>query len=397
MGQHSVLRGTPAQAPPAQEIAPGATARRRPGIRFESVTVAYGHTVALADFSLDVEPGEVMALLGPSGSGKTTALRAVAGFVVPTRGRIFLGDVDVTAMPPHRRGIGMVVQQYALFPHMRVEQNVAFGLRAGGAPRGETAARVRECLAMVGMGAYAGRYPQELSGGQQQRVAIARALAIRPKVLLLDEPLSALDAQLRSGMLKEIARLHRELPEVTILYVTHDQIEALTLADRIAVMNDSRLVDVGSAQSLYQRPPSRFTATFVGNANLVPVTVERCDETQQQAWVRLGPRMLEVTAFHAARPGEMTMLCIRPHALSLEPHAAAGNCIEGTVTEVQWRGSAHRLYLDVDGMEMCADSRPLRVPPQRGQRVSLHFSVHEATLLAMPGGASAGAPPAVNS
>ena len=282
----------------------GAAGRRAPGIRFDHVTVAYGHTVALHDLSLDVEPGEVMALLGPSGSGKTTALRCVAGFVSPAQGRIFLGDTDVTRMPPHRRGIGMVVQQYALFPHMRVDRNVAFGLRAGGAPRGEIAARVKECLELVGMASYAARYPQELSGGQQQRVAIARALAIRPKVLLLDEPLSALDAQLRSGMLNEIARLHRELPDVTILYVTHDQIEALTLADRIAVMNDARLVDVGTAQSLYQQPPSRFTATFVGNANLLPVTVERCDEAKQQAWVRLGPRTLEVATLFATAPGE---------------------------------------------------------------------------------------------
>jgi len=367
-----------------------ASARRQPGIRFESVTVAYGHTVALEDFSLDIEPGEVMALLGPSGSGKTTALRAVAGFVTPARGRIFLGDTDVTQMPPFRRGIGMVVQQYALFPHMRVEQNVGFGLRAGGAPRGEIAARVREWLQLVGMGAYAARYPQELSGGQQQRVAIARALAIRPKVLLLDEPLSALDAQLRSGMLNEIARLHRELPDVTILYVTHDQIEALTLADRIAVMNESKLVDVGSAQSLYQQPPSRFTATFVGNANLLAVTIVEFDYARQQARVRLGPRMLQVAASAAAHPGETRMLCIRPHALSLEPHAAGANTIEGTVTDVQWRGSAHRLYLDVDGAELCVDSKPLRAPPPRGQRVSLHFAPHDATLLAAPDGPSAG-------
>jgi 2-aminoethylphosphonate transport system ATP-binding protein len=389
MGLDPALRAEPAPAAAGEE-AGGAAAPRRPGIRFEGVTVAYGHTVALADFSLDVEPGEVMALLGPSGSGKTTALRAVAGFVTPTRGRIFLGEVDVTRMAPYRRGIGMVVQQYALFPHMRVEQNVAFGLRAGGASRSEIAARVQECLGLVGMAAYAARYPQELSGGQQQRVAIARALAIRPKVLLLDEPLSALDAQLRSGMLNEIARLHRELPDVTILYVTHDQIEALTLADRIAVMNESRLVDVGSARALYQCPPSRFTASFVGNANLLPVTVERCDGERQQAWVRLGPRLLEVTAFHPARPGETGMLCIRPHALSLEPHAAAGNTVEATVTEVQWRGSAHRLYLDVDGMELCADTRPLRAPPRRGQQVSLHFSAHEATLLSLASAASAG-------
>ncbi len=383
-----MLGAEPGRNAAAIDTARDEPVRRQPGIRFEGVTVAYGHTVALDDFCLDIEAGEVMALLGPSGSGKTTALRAVAGFVTPVRGRILLGNTDVTRMPPYRRGIGMVVQQYALFPHMRVEQNVAFGLRASGAPRGGIAARVGECLKLVGMAAYGKRYPQELSGGQQQRVAIARALAIRPKVLLLDEPLSALDAQLRSGMLNEIARLHRELPDVTILYVTHDQIEALTLADRIAVMNESRLVDVGSAQSLYQQPPSRFTASFVGNANLLAVTVEQFDHAHQQARVRLGPSTLRVTAFATAHPGEKRMLCIRPHALALEPHAPADNIIEGTVTEVQWRGSAHRLYLDVDGVEICADSKPLRSPPPRGQRVSLHFAPHDATLLAAGSGPS---------
>ncbi len=387
MGKGAVVRESVPQDVAESESRRAAQSRSEPGIRFEDVTVAYGSTVALDALTLDVEPGEVMALLGPSGSGKTTALRAVAGFVTPTRGRIFLGNTDVTRMPPYLRGIGMVVQQYALFPHMRVEQNVAFGLRAGRATRAEIAPRVQECLEMVGMAAYARRYPQELSGGQQQRVAIARALAIRPKVLLLDEPLSALDAQLRSGMLNEIARLHRELPHVTILYVTHDQIEALTLADRIAVMNESRLVDVGSAQELYQQPPSGFTASFVGNANLLPVTVERCDHSRQQAWVRLGPRVLEVTAFAPAQPGEERMLCIRPHALALGPPPDGGNVVEGTVMEVQWRGSAHRLYLDVDGLEMRADSRPLRAPPRRGERVALHFSAHDATLLAATPGA----------
>jgi 2-aminoethylphosphonate transport system ATP-binding protein len=377
MADAAVMPGFPRAAAGAK-----AAVRARPGIRFDRVTVAYRSTVALADFSLDVEPGEVMALLGPSGSGKTTALRTVAGFVTPTSGRVFLGDTDVTSMPAHQRGIGMVVQQYALFPHMRVEQNVAFGLRAAGASRATIAPRVTECLTMVGMAAYARRYPHELSGGQQQRVAIARALAIRPRVLLLDEPLSALDAQLRSGMLNEIARLHRELPDVTILYVTHDQVEALTLADRIAVMNDSRLVDVGTAQSLYQQPPSDFTATFVGNANLVPVTVEAFDAARQEARVRFAACSVVVRANGGVTPGERRTLCVRPHALALEPPAAGANAIEARVVEVQWRGSAHRLYLEIDGIELRADSKPLREPPHRGERLIVHFAAHDATLLA---------------
>ncbi|MEU0861268.1 ABC transporter ATP-binding protein, partial [Streptomyces griseofuscus] len=242
-------------------------------IRFDSVTVAYDGNVVLDSLDLTVEPGEVMALLGPSGSGKTTALRAVAGFVRPASGRVLLGGRDVTDLPPYRRGIGMVVQQYALFPHLRVDENVAFGLKARGTARSEIRQRVGEALEMTGMAGYARRHPRELSGGQQQRVAIARALAIRPGVLLLDEPLSALDAQLRSGMLAELARLHRELPEVSMLYVTHDQVEALTLADRIAVMDKARLRACGTPKELYRAPTDAFTASFVGGANLLPVTV----------------------------------------------------------------------------------------------------------------------------
>lgn len=189
-------------------------------------------------------------------------------------------------------------------------------------------------------------------------------------------------------MLKEIAKLHRDLPDVTILYVTHDQIEALTLADRIAVMNESRLVDVGTAQSLYQQPPSDFTATFVGNANLVPVTVEACDPRQGRASVRLAGSRVEARIQGGAMPGERRVLCIRPHALGLEP-LADGNMIEATVVEVQWRGSAHRLFLDLDGVEVRADSKPLREPPHLGERVTLHFATHDATLLAPDSGGTA--------
>ncbi|MET7362572.1 ABC transporter ATP-binding protein [Streptomyces sp. NPDC005562] len=340
------------------------------GIRFDRVSVAYGAATVLDSLDLTVEPGEVMALLGPSGSGKTTALRTVAGFVRPASGRVFLGDRDVTALPPHRRGIGMVVQSYALFPHMRVADNVAFGMKARKVDRSEIAGRVAEALDMTGMAAYAKRYPRELSGGQQQRVAIARALAVRPGVLLLDEPLSALDAQLRSGMLAELARLHRELPHVSILYVTHDQVEALTLADRIAVMDRARLRDCGTPQELYRAPRTEFTAAFVGNANLLAVTVG-------SGGVSFGGAELKVDTGGVAA-GVTATLCVRPHLVGL---GEGPNPLRGEVVEVQWRGATHRLYVDVAGERVKADVRELRTPPALGETVALHFAPEDAVLL----------------
>ncbi|MFE4370447.1 ABC transporter ATP-binding protein [Streptomyces sp. NPDC056835] len=355
---------------------------QRSGIRFDGVSVAYGGTTVLDSLDLTVEPGEFMALLGPSGSGKTTALRAVAGFVRPAAGRVFIGGRDVTDLPPYRRGIGMVVQQYALFPHLRVEENVAFGLKARRdpkVPRSEIPGRVAEALGLTGMAAYARRYPRELSGGQQQRVAIARALAIRPRVLLLDEPLSALDARLRSGMLTELARLHRELPDVSVLYVTHDQVEALTLADRIAVMDRARLTDCGTPRELYRSPRSEFTASFVGNANLLPVTVGA-------AGVGFAGTEIEVATGDAAR-GATATLCVRPHLVGL---GAGPNALRGTVAEVQWRGSTHRLYVEVAGHRLKADVRELREPPALGDEVTVHFAPEDAVLL--PAGAGIGGP-----
>ncbi|OIJ94550.1 ABC transporter ATP-binding protein [Streptomyces colonosanans] len=340
------------------------------GIRFDAVTVAYDGNVVLDSLDLAVQAGEVMALLGPSGSGKTTALRAVAGFVRPSAGRVFLGERDVTDLPPYRRGIGMVVQQYALFPHLRVEDNVAFGLKARKVAKTEIRARVAEALEMTGMAAYARRHPRELSGGQQQRVAVARALAIRPDVLLLDEPLSALDARLRSDMLAELARLHRELPDVSILYVTHDQVEALTLADRIAVMDKARLQACGTPRELYRAPANAFTASFVGNANLLPVTVGADG-------VAFAGAELKVDTAGAAR-GSKATLCVRPHLVGL---GDGPNRLQGTVSEIQWRGSTHRLYVDVDGHRVMADVPELRTPPAHGDEVTLHFAPRDASLL----------------
>ncbi len=369
----------------AASLAKEAGAQGAGGIGFEGVTVAYKGSIVLADFTLAVRPGEVLALIGPSGSGKTTALRAVAGFVRPVAGRVSVGGRDVTDLPPHARGIGMVVQNYALFPHMRVAENVAFGLRARHAPETEVRAQVESCLAMVGMAAFGRRYPRELSGGQQQRVAIARALAIRPDVLLLDEPLSALDAQIRHAMIEELARLHRSLPALTVLYVTHDQSEALTLADRIGILRDGRLRALGPSRELYRRPPNRFAAEFLGGANLLPVVIETPDAGNGFSEVRFGTTRLRALRPEGAAAGETRLLCIRPHNLTFVPGDPAANTVLARVHEVRWKGELHDLTLEAEGRTLRLASVPLRAPPEPGAVVSAYFAPDEATLLADEG------------
>ncbi|GAB2671078.1 ABC transporter ATP-binding protein [Gordonia jinhuaensis] len=326
----------------------------QPAITFDRVGVRYGRgkntTDALVDFSLRVTRGETIALLGPSGSGKTTALKVLAGFVRPTSGRVRLSGRDITDLPPAKRGIGVVVQSYALFPHMRVRDNVAYGLKARRMRKGDIATRVAEALSMVSMSDYADRLPRELSGGQQQRVAIARALAIRPDVLLLDEPLAALDAQLRQSMITELQGLRDALPDTTMLYVTHDQAEALALADRVAVMRDARLVDIDTAPALWSRPPTGFTAAFLGGANLIPVTIGRV--SGRTALVSAGERMLTVLAPEPRTrwaPGAAALVCVRPHDVVVTDLGATGST-RAVVRSAVWRGPVTRLSLAIDGL-----------------------------------------------
>src|ERR1700754_992910 len=344
------LPQTTAQQAEAAEI-------RTAAIVFDRVGVSYGRgrkvTKALIDFSLRVAAGETVALLGPSGSGKSTALNALAGFVRPTSGTVRLDGRDVTDWPPAKRGCGVVLQSYSLFPHMRVAENVAFGLKSHRVPRGEIPGRVAEALDMVGMGDYGKRLPRELSGGQQQRVAIARALAIRPKVLLLDEPLAALDARLRQSMLAELQRLKESLPDTAMLYVTHDQSEALALADRIVVMNDARLVDVDTAETLWKRPPTSFTAAFLGGANLIPCTVGRVIGTS--ALVTFAQKTVNAEAPQPAvgkvdwAPESKALLCIRPHAMRIVS-LGERDALRATVVASVWRGATTRLVLSVGGL-----------------------------------------------
>jgi 2-aminoethylphosphonate transport system ATP-binding protein len=349
-------------------------------VRFDKVSVAYRGAVVLKPLTLDVAGGEILALIGPSGSGKTTALRAVAGFVRPAAGRIYVGRTDVTDMPPYERGLAMVVQNYALFPHMRVADNVAFGLKARGAPKWVTEERVADALRVVGMQQYLRRYPRELSGGQQQRVAIARALAVRPRVLLLDEPLSALDAQIRRSMVEEIARLHADLPGLTILYVTHDQSEALTLADHIAIMKDGELTAVGRTGELYRRPPNRFAAEFLGRANLLPVVVEDERSAEGIVAVRAGGDRLFV-AGEGLPSGARRLLCVRPQHLTLTAERGYSNRIGGRLREVHWQGELTHLVVEVGDTLLRIVATRLPSLPERGDKLDLFFAPADASLI----------------
>ena len=360
--------------------AAGSAPAPRSDVAFDKVSVAYRGAVVLKPLTLDVAAGEILAMIGPSGSGKTTALRAVAGFVRPAAGRILIGGTDVTNLPPYERGLAMVVQNYALFPHMRVSENVAFGLNARGAAKELIAQRVAESLRIVGMPQYAQRFPRELSGGQQQRVAIARALAVRPRVLLLDEPLSALDAQIRRSMVEEIARLHADLPELTILYVTHDQSEALTLADRIAILKDGELCAIGRTGELYRRPPNRFAAEFLGRANLLPAVVE--GEAAESGFVRV--RVGEAKLIVAGRDlpaGAERLLCVRPQNLTLAGDEEKSNRISAVVQDVHWQGELTHLVAEVGGAILRVVATRLPNPPKRSDRMEFFFAPADANLI----------------
>ena len=240
-------------------------------LSLENLTLAYGGQVAVDRLNLSVREGELLALLGPSGCGKTTTMRAIAGLLAPQQGRVVLAGQDITHLPPNKREVGLVFQSYALFPHLSVFENVAFGLRLRGVAGDELKRRAMEAIAMVGLDSFERRLPRELSGGQQQRVALARSVVVRPRLLLLDEPLSNLDARLRLEMRSELQRLQRELG-VTMMYVTHDQVEALALADRVVVMRAGKIAQQGTPEDIYERPTSAFVAQFVGIENLLRVT-----------------------------------------------------------------------------------------------------------------------------
>jgi putrescine transport system ATP-binding protein len=321
----------------------------RPRIRFETVSKRFADVAAVDQVSLDIFPGEFFALLGPSGSGKTTLLRMLAGFEIPDEGRILLDGEDVTPMPPHRRPVNMMFQSYALFPHLTVEGNIAFGLKQEGLPKAEIAARVADILALVQLAGMEKRKPHQLSGGQRQRVALARSLVKRPRVLLLDEPLAALDKKLREETQFELMHLQEKLG-MTFVIVTHDQQEAMTVADRLAVMDRGRLIQVGTPAEVYEQPNSRWVADFIGDVNLIEGQVT---EVQPGGTLvtSVGAGRLRSNMRLECKPGDNVWVALRPEKLSIarEPPALAGdNCVAGRVTDIAYLGdlSIYKVGLD---------------------------------------------------
>ena len=316
-------------------------------IEIENLTKRFGDVAAVNAVNLSIEQGKLFTLLGPSGCGKTTLLRLIAGFYAADEGLIRFGDRVINAVPPHERGIGMVFQNYALWPHMTVAQNVAYGLKLRKVPGPEMAERVRSVLAKVGLSGLDARYPGQLSGGQQQRVALARALVLNPEILLLDEPLSNLDAKIRVQVRSEIGKLQKDLG-ITTIYVTHDQEEALALSDRIAVFNQGRLSQCGPPRALYERPTTRFVADFIGVNNVIEGTV-RSLEAQEGA-LRADTSLGELTAIYnePLRVGERCVICIRPENLTLADSSnGVGNRFRGAIAFASYLGNTLRYDVDV--------------------------------------------------
>jgi putrescine transport system ATP-binding protein len=338
-------------------FAPWADPGIRPLVRFEKVSKRFGPVAAVDGLSLEIYEGEFFALLGPSGCGKTTLLRMLAGFEPPDQGRVLLGDDDIGRVPPYRRPVNMMFQSYALFPHLTVAGNVAFGLRQERLPRPQIADRVAEMLALVKLEGLSGRKPHQLSGGQRQRVALARSLAKRPKVLLLDEPLAALDKKLRAETQLELMELQARLG-TTFVIVTHDQEEAMTVAHRIAVMDHGRLVQVATPPELYEQPNSRWVAGFIGDVNLIEGAVVAADAGGLAIEGAGGRRYVAGVAGAAGAPkvGQKVWIALRPEKLRLsaaKPETVAENCVVGRVHDIAYLGdvSLYRVRLD-DGSIM---------------------------------------------
>ena len=340
------------------------------------VSRQYGRVTAIAHLDLDIEPGEFITLLGPSGSGKSTTLMVIAGFETPSSGEVLIDGRSVLRVPPHRRNLGMVFQNYALFPHLTVAENIGFPLRQRGVARDTIRAAVARMLDLVQLAGLEGRYPQQLSGGQQQRVAIARAIVFNPPILLMDEPLSALDKQLREGLLLEIRRLHASLG-ITFIYVTHDQREALVMSDRVAVMNLGRLEQIDTPQALYDRPVNRFVAAFVGEANFLEISAA----DGATFWIA-------EAVLQAPTPAADATLCmVRPEKIFVRATASAQgvyNALPATVRESVFMGETTRYLVQLRAGQTLTVRQPHRADLPvfaPGDNVFLEWAIADTTLM----------------
>jgi putative spermidine/putrescine transport system ATP-binding protein len=361
----------------------------RPGctVTIRAIAKSYGSSVpALDGVSLDIRRGEFVTLLGASGSGKTTTLMIVAGFTPPDAGDVLLDGHSIISLPPERRGIGVVFQNYALFPHMPAVRNVAFPLRMRAVPRSKALARAEAALERVGLGGFGSRLPSQLSGGQQQRVALARALVFEPGLLLMDEPLGALDRALREQMKAEIRRLHRELG-ITIVYVTHDQEEALTLSDRIALMHRGRIVQIGTPADLYDRPTNAFVAGFIGESSLVEGTVAHFGRTEHALLPTGGGPPLRARASHLPE-GARAMLLLRPERVAVHTDTPGGSGQSAEIVDSVYVGDVTRLTLRLQGgaaLNVKYLNRTGVASLAPGMRVHVTWDPHDAILLPAEG------------
>ncbi|MEW5961358.1 MAG: ABC transporter ATP-binding protein [Chloroflexota bacterium] len=346
-------------------------------LELNNIYKSYGQVVAVDDFNLQVRRGEFVSFLGPSGCGKTTTLRMIAGFEKPTSGVIEINGVDVTTKPPNQRHVGMVFQSYALFPNMSVADNISFGLKIAGRPPAEIKKRVEEMLALIHLPGYGHRYPYQLSGGQQQRVALARALAIQPEVLLLDEPLSALDAKIRVELRTEIRRIQQEL-HITTIYVTHDQEEALSLSDRIVVMNAGKIEHVGPPFEIYNFPKTQFVASFVGTLNQLPCTVV----DPVQGVLSFNGQSLITTLPLETASGQAVRVMLRPEELHFGL-LEGENQLTGRVEAVTFLGSVVRVDVNLGATTVTLDALNERKlsPPRVGQQQIISFSPHACWVM----------------
>ncbi|MEZ5841553.1 MAG: ABC transporter ATP-binding protein [Hyphomicrobiales bacterium] len=345
--------------PVRRSFAPWLDPQAKPLIRFDGVTKRFGDFVAVDDLSIDIYEREFFALLGPSGCGKTTLLRMLAGFETPTEGRILLDGADVSRVPPYRRPVNMMFQSYALFPHMSVEANIAFGLKQDGMAKADIAARVEEMLKLVKLEKFAKRRPHQLSGGQRQRVALARSLAKRPRVLLLDEPLGALDKKLREATQFELMDLQQELG-MTFVIVTHDQEEAMTVADRIAVMDHGKMVQVAAPSEIYEQPASRYVADFIGDINMIEGKVEARGEGRTRFRAEAIGLTADVLDEAGVAPGETGWLAIRPEKIAVSPDRPADtsvNAVEGEVWDIGYLGDVSIYHVRLPGGQIVKSTR----------------------------------------